>query len=45
MKKFLEIMSKDYREENFTLKEKVIYGIIVPLVLVVIMSIAGTLVP
>lgn len=45
MKKFWRIMSDDFREEEFTLKEKVVYGLIVPLILVTLLAIAGTLVP
>lgn len=43
MEKLFEIMEKDFRKEDFTKKEMVVYGIIVPLALVVIMSLAGWL--
>ena len=43
MKKFWEIMSDDYREENFTLKEKLLYGLAVPAGMIAIIGIAGWL--
>lgn len=43
MKKFFEIMEKDIHSEHFSKKELVIYGILMPLALVVIMGIAGWL--
>ena len=43
MEKLFEIMEKDFRKEDFTKKEMVVYGIIVPLALVVIMALAGWL--
>lgn len=43
MKKFWEIMSEDYHEENFTLKEKLLYGLAVPSVMIAIIGIAGWL--
>lgn len=43
MKKITETMEKDFRTENFTKKEMVVYGIIVPAVLVLIMGLAGWL--
>ena len=43
MKEFLKIMGKDIMKENFTLKEYVVYGIVAPLVLVLIMGLAGSL--
>ena len=36
-------MEKDFRKGNFTKKELVVYGIIVPFVLVLIMGLAGWL--
>ena len=43
MKEFLKIMGKDILSENFTLKEYIVYGILVPLVLVAIMALSGWL--
>ena len=43
MKDFLEIMGKDILSENFTRKEYVVYGIIAPLVLVLMCVLAGSL--
>ena len=43
MKEFLEIMGKDILSENFTKKEYVVYGIVVPAVLVLVGGLAGSL--
>lgn len=43
MKEFLEIMGKDILSENFTKKEYVVYGIVAPLVLVLVMGLVGSL--
>ena len=43
MKEFLEIMGKDILSENFTKKEYVMYGIIAPLVLVLLCGLVGSL--
>ena len=43
MKEFFEIMGKDIMNEHFTKREYVIYGILVPVVLVGIMALAGWL--
>jgi hypothetical protein len=43
MKEFLEIMGKDIMNENFTRREYVIYGIVAPLVLVLLCGLAGSL--
>ncbi len=43
MKKFMEIMGKDILSENFTRKEYVVYGIVAPLVLVLVCGLAGCL--
>ena len=43
MKEFLEIMGKDIMKENFTKKEYVVYGIVAPLVLVLVCGLAGSL--
>ena len=44
MKEFFEIMGKDIMNENFTRKEFVVYGIVVPLVLVLVCGLADSLV-
>lgn len=41
MKKFLEIMGKDILKEDFTDREYLIYGIIAPIILIIIMAFAG----
>ena len=41
MKKFWQTMEKDYQKEEFTRKEMVVYGILVPVGFVAIMLIAG----
>ena len=43
MKEFFEIMGKDIMNENFTRKELVVYGIVAPLVLVLMCGLAGSL--
>lgn len=43
MKDFFEIMEKDIRKESFSKMEIIVYGILVPLVLIAIMGIAGWL--
>lgn len=43
MKELIEIMLKDIKDEHFTRKELVIYGILTPIVLVAIMALAGWL--
>lgn len=43
MKEFLEIMGKDILSENFTKKEYVVYGIVAPLVLVLVCVLADSL--
>lgn len=45
LKKFWDIMVKDYREEDFTTGEKIIFGVVIPAALMLVMAIAGTLVP
>lgn len=40
MKEFLEIMEKDIMKEDFTKKEYVIYGIVAPLVLLLVCGLA-----
>lgn len=43
MKEFFETMGKDILSENFTKKEYVVYGIVAPLVLVLLCGLAGSL--
>ena len=43
MKEFLKIMMKDIMSENFTKKEYIVYGIMAPLVLVLVCGLAGSL--
>lgn len=43
MKEFLKIMGKDIMKENFTRREYVIYGIVAPLVLVLVCGLVGSL--
>ena len=40
MKELFEIFDKDIKSENFTRKEKVIYGIIAPLALILVCGFA-----
>ena len=43
MKELIEILLKDIKDENFSKREYVIYGIFTPIVLVALMAIAGWL--
>ena len=43
MKEFFEIMGKDIMSENFTRREYVVYGIVAPLVLLLLCGLAGSL--
>lgn len=43
MKEFFEIMEKDIKDEHFTRKEYIVYGILTPIVLIGIMALAGWL--
>ena len=43
MKDFFKTIEKDYRSENFTLKEWIIGAIVGPLALLAIMGLAGWL--
>jgi len=43
MKEFLRIMGKDVMTENFTSKEFLVYGIVAPLVLVLVCGLVGSL--
>lgn len=41
MKKLIDTVEKDYLKENFSLSECVVYGIVVPVVLIALMGLAG----
>ena len=41
MKQFFEIMMKDIQREGFSLKECLVYGVVVPIVMIALMGIAG----
>ncbi len=41
MKDFFNVMFEDLKQEGFTKKEVVIYGVVVPLVSILIIGIAG----
>ena len=43
MKKFMEIMGNDILSENFTRRDYVVYGIVAPLVLVLVCVLADSL--
>lgn len=43
MKDFLEIMGKDIMDEHFTRREFIIYSILTPVVMILIMALAGWL--
>ena len=43
MKEFLQIMEKDYKNENFTIKEIIVFGVIAPVVILAIIGIIGWL--
>ena len=43
MKKFIEIMGKDILSENFTRRDYVVYGIVAPLVLMLLCVLADSL--
>lgn len=43
MKEFFEIMGKDIKDEHFSRKEYIVYGILTPIVLIGIMALAGWL--
>ena len=43
MKEFINLMQNDIEKEHFSTREKVVYGILVPLALVALMAIEGTL--
>ena len=39
MKAFFEIMKQDYKAEGFSLSELVVYGVVAPLVLIILCGI------
>lgn len=43
MKELIEIMLKDIKDENFSKRDYIVYGILTPIVLVGIMALAGWL--
>lgn len=43
MKEFLNMMEKDYKSENFTMKEIIVFGVIAPVVILAIIGIIGWL--
>ena len=43
MKEFLQIIEKDYKNENFTTKEIVVFGVIAPVIILAIIGIIGWL--
>jgi hypothetical protein len=42
MKEFFEIMGKDIMSENFTRREYVVYGIVAPVLLVLVCGLVGS---
>lgn len=43
MKEFMEIMEKDIMKENFSRQDYVVFGIVAPLVLVLVCGLVGSL--
>lgn len=41
MKQLFEILEKDYQTENFSWKEWLVCGVIIPMVMIALMCIAG----
>ena len=41
MKEFVNMLLKDFGMENFTWKEILVFGFVVPAILIVIMALAG----
>ena len=41
MKEFFNVMFEDMKQEGFTKKEVVIYGVVVPVVIILIIGMAG----
>lgn len=45
MKELYDIMMKDFKEENFTLKEWIIYGVVAPIAVILMCGIAELIEP
>lgn len=43
MNEFLNMMEKDYKSEDFTTKEIVVFGVIAPIVILAVLAIIGWL--
>lgn len=43
MKEFINFMQNDIEKEHFTTRDMVVYGILIPLALVALVAICGTL--
>ena len=43
MKEFINFMQNDIEKEHFSTRDMIVYGILVPLVLVALVAICGTL--
>ena len=43
MKEFINLMQNDIEKENFSTRDMVVYGILVPLALVALVAICGTM--
>ena len=43
MKEFISLFEKDFRKEGFTKKEYIVYGVVAPVVLILLMGFAGWL--
>ena len=41
MKEFLTIMVKDIKSENFTMREKVMYGVLLPIGMIAVAILGG----
>ena len=45
MKELYDIMMKDFKQENFTLKERIIYGVVAPIAVILMCGIAELIEP
>lgn len=45
MKELYDIMMKDFKQENFTLKEWIIYGVVAPIAVILMCGIAELIEP
>ena len=43
MNEFLNMMEKDYKSEDFTMKEIVVFGVIAPIIILTVLAIIGWL--